>query len=165
MRHALPALLTVFLAVGALFVAAPTTAPESRNWAGLSEDALFFSMQIADETGAILAEPKLLGMLGVPLQMSLFEPGKSSRSRMDLRLEPEANRDGSYAVSFELSVPGKVSRGRGSMTLRAGEEQSASVDYPGGRIELQLVAFTVPSPEFDLFLRHGIRLQDRARHT
>ena len=122
-------------------------------------------MQIADETGAILAEPKLLGMLGVPLQMSLVEPGKSSRSRMDLRLEPEANRDGSYAVSFELSVPGKVSRGRGSMTLRAGEEQSASVDYPGGRIELQLVAFTVPSPEFDLFLRHGIRLQDRARHT
>lgn len=165
MRHALPALLTVFLAVGALFVAAPTTAPESRNWAGLSEDALFFSMQIADETGAILAEPKLLGMLGVPLQMSLVERGKSSRSRMDLRLEPEANRDGSYAVSFELSVPGKVSRGRGSMTLRAGEEQSASVDYPGGRIELQLVAFTVPSPEFDLFLRHGIRLQDRARHT
>lgn len=164
MRHAMPALFTVLLAVGALFVAAPK-APTAPGEGPLAENALFFSMQIADESGAILAEPKLLGMLGVPLQMSLVEPGQNLQSRMDLRLEPEANRDGSYAVSFELSVPGKVSRGRGSMTLRSGEEQSASVDYPGGRIELQLVAFSVPSAELDLFLRHGSRLQERARHT
>lgn len=163
MRHTMPAILSVLLAVGALFVAAPSSSDERKG--GPEEDTLFFSMQIADESGAILAEPKLLGMLGVPLQMSLVEPGKKRQSRMDLRLEPEANQDGSYAVTFELSVPGKVSRGRGSMTLRSGEEQSASVFYPGGRIELQLVAFAVPSTEFDLYLRHGIRLLERARHT
>lgn len=164
MRRTIPALLSALLAVGSLLGAAPPAA-DAQESASLSEDALFFAMQIADESGAILAEPKLLGIPGVPLQMSLVQPGENLQSRMDLLLEPEANQDGSYAVSFELSVPGKVTKGRGSMTLRAGEERSASVDYPGGRIDLQLVAFAVPSAEFDLYLRHGIRQLDRTRHT
>lgn len=163
-RRIVPALLSALLAVSALLATAPRPA-DARGEKFFSDETLFFAMQIADETGAVIAEPKLLGMLGVPLQMNLVEPGKSARSRMSLRLEPEANRDGSYDVAFEITVPGKVSFGRGSMTLRSGEEKSASLQYPGGHLELQLVAFAVPSPEFDLFLQHGIRLQDRARHT
>lgn len=164
MRRAIPALMSALLAVGALLGAAPAPT-DARQSPQPLEETLFFAMQIADESGAILAEPKLLGIPGVPLQMSLHHPGEDLAERMSLLLEPEAQSDGSFAVSFELSVPGKISKGKGSMTLRSGQEQSASVDYPGGRIDLQLVAFTVPSAEFDLYLRHGIRLLERARHT
>lgn len=164
MRRTIPALLSALIAVGSLLGASPPAADAQQD-AAAPEEALFFAMQIADESGAILAEPKLLGLPGVPLQMKLWQPGGTRQSRMDLWLEPAANDDGSYAVSFELSVPGKVTRGRGSMTLRSGEERSASVDYPGGRIDLQLVAFAVPSVEFDLYLKHGIRMLERSRHT
>jgi hypothetical protein len=130
------------------------------------DEAVFFAMQIADEAGTVLAEPKLLGMCGVPLQMTLAEPGFATEPQMSLRLEPEIRRDGSYEVAFELSVPGKVSKHRGSMTFRMGEEASARLSYPGGHLEVQLVAFAVPSPEFDLFLEHGIRSSlQRTRQT
>lgn len=162
--RALPALLSALLAGAALLATSPAGSPSQRA-ASLPDDTLFFAMQIADEEGTVLAEPKLLGMCGVPLQMTLAEPGRIEEPTMSLRLQPEARKDGSYEVAFELSVPGKVDRSRGTMTLRFGEEKSAFVPYPGGRLEVQLVAFAVPSPEFDLYLEHGIRKQVRTRQT
>src|SRR5690606_15388708 len=103
MRRTIPALLSALIAVGSLLGAAPPAADAQQD-AAAPEEALFFAMQIADESGAILAEPKLLGLPGVPLQMKLWQPGGTRQSRMDLWLEPAANDDGSYAVSFELSV-------------------------------------------------------------
>ena len=162
-RRNMPALFSVLLAAAALLAAAPPSS--GRGGRVASDDRLFFAMQIADETGAVIAEPKLLGMPGVPLRMNLLEPGEESRSRMSLWLQPEARGDGSFDVTFEITVPGKLAGGKGHMTLRSGEEKSASFAYPGGHLELQLVAFAVPSPEFDLYLQHGIRLLDRTRQT
>lgn len=161
-RRSLPALLSALLA-GA--VAWGPTSPSSTGAETAADEALFFAMQIADAEGTVLAEPKLLGMCGVPLMMDLAEPGRHAEPQMSLRLEPEARRDGSYEVAFELSIPGKMSKRRGSMTFRFGEETSALLAYPGGHLEVQLVAFAVPSPEFELYLEHGIRRLERTRQT
>lgn len=122
-------------------------------------DRLFFAMSIADDAGTVLAEPKLLGMCGVPLDMTLAEPGRLDDPRMSLHLEPQARKDGGLDVSFEVSVRGRVASGKGQLTVRPGEERTAHVTYPGGKLEIQLAAFQVPSAELDLYLQHGAALR------
>ena len=167
-RHAAPALLATLLASAAFFAPpAPveTAAASPRSGAvhggafhggGLhGGEKLFFAMSIADEKGETVAEPKLLGVCGVPLEMTLAEPSKLSSPRMSLLLEPQSQRDGSYEIAFELSIPGRVDKGKGTLRLFPGEEKSTLVSYPGGHFEVQLAAFTVPSSALQLYLHHG----------
>jgi len=154
-RHAAPALLATLLA-SAAFVAPPAApVPGVETAAPHAGEKLFFAMSIADESGAMVAEPKLLGVCGVPLEMTLAEPGKLSTPRMSLLLEPQFQKDGSYEIAFELSIPGRIDKGKGTMRLFPGEEKSTLVSYPGGHFEVQLAAFTVPSQALDLYLHHG----------
>ncbi|HWV37384.1 MAG TPA: hypothetical protein VN033_02790 [Vulgatibacter sp.] len=153
-RHAAPALLATLLASAAFI--APAGAPEpAAATAPRAGEKVFFAMSIADESGATVAEPKLLGVCGVPLEMTLAEPGRLSTPRMSLLLEPQFQEDGSYEIAFELSIPGRIDRGKGTMRLFPGEEKSTLVSYPGGHFEVQLAAFTVPSRALDLYLHHG----------
>ncbi len=154
-RRIAPALIAVLLATSAsVFGSSPAETVATQSSRSLDEK-LFFSMSIADDEGTILAEPKLLGVCGVPVEMTLSEPGKLEMPRMSLVLQPEWQRDGSYEIAFELTIPGRLSKGRGSFRLFPGEEKSTLVSYPGGHFAVQLAAFTVPSQEFDLFLQHG----------
>lgn len=164
-RRFVPALVAGLLAVAA--AAFPPAAPVSGTAfaAPRVQEKLFFAMQIADEQGAVLAEPKLLGLGGVPLEMTLRDAGPLRAPTMSLRLQPATLRDGSYEISFELSVPGRVRNGKGTLRLRPGEEQVATVRYPGGHLEVQLAAFAVPSQEFDLYLEHGITGSQRPART
>jgi hypothetical protein len=140
-------------------VAATANAPAGHH------DPLFFSMQIADERGEILAEPKLLGMCGVPLEMRLSDPQDLRKPKMSLRLLPDLQQDGRYEIAFELSVSGRIDKSTGTISVRPGEERSARVDYPGGHIDVQLAAFTVSSPEFELYLQHGMSARVRPART
>lgn len=161
-RRIVPALFGALLAVGALVAPAPDGG-ESPLLGQMCEpaagDRLFFAMSIADEAGTVLAEPKLLGMCGVPLEMTLAEPGRLDDPRMSLLLEPQARRDGGLDVAFEVSVRGRVAAGKGQITVRPGEERTAHVTYPGGTLQIQLAAFQVPSVELDLYLEHGATLR------
>lgn len=153
-RRVAPALVAMVLALAAALVPeerAPEPVAEAPAWA----HKLFFSMQIADERGAVLAEPKLLGMSGVPLEMTLAGPGLEV-PRLNLRLESVLGADGLYSIAYELEVPGLDARGKGTVRMRAGEEMSARVEYPGGHLDMQLATFAVPSDEFRLFLKHGL---------
>jgi hypothetical protein len=163
-RRAVPAFVAIVLAVGALLLPAAAPAP-AVVVAEASEpgDTLFFSMSIADEAGEVLAEPKLLGMCGVPVEMTLASPGDLESPRMSLRLDPVLGSDGSYQIDYELAVPGLAAHGKGTMRMRPGEEKLTRVEYPGGHLDLQLAAFAVPSAEFQLFLRHGIGAQGPSR--
>lgn len=163
-RRTLPALIAALLASGAAVHAQPEAggAPADEQ---AGAPTVFFAMQIADEQGSVLAEPKLLGMCGVPLEMRLSEPGMVSEPWMNLVLQPESRQDGSFDVAFELSIPGTVDKGKGSMHLRSGEEKSAWLPYPGGQVEVLVAAFAVPSAEFDLFLEHGLRRPDTPCRT
>ncbi|AKU92916.1 hypothetical protein [Vulgatibacter incomptus] len=168
-RRVAPAVAAVLLATAA-FVFGPAegsarTADQAPLASKRFDDKLFLAMSIADEKGTVLAEPKLLGMCGVPLEMNLVEPGALEMPRVSLVLQPEWQRDGSYEIAFELSVPGRIDRGRGTMRLRPGEEKSAQVSYPGGHFDVQLAAFAVPSPEFKLYLEHGARQLIQASRT
>lgn len=156
-RHAAPALLATLLASAAFFAPPAPVEPAatSRSAAVQGGEKLFFAMSIADEKGETVAEPKLLGVCGVPLEMTLAEPGKLSSPRMSLLLEPQSQRDGSYEIAFELSIPGRVDKGKGTMRLFPGEEKSTLVSYPGGHFEVQLAAFAVPSSALQLYLHHG----------
>jgi len=169
-RRNVPAFIAVLLAVSAFAFAPPGTEGTSASAARTAsteriQEKLFFALSIADEQGEIVAEPKLLGMCGVPVEMTLSEPGRLEVPRLSLLLEPEWQRDGSYEIAFELSIPGRLDRGKGSMRLRPGEEKSTQVAYPGGYFEVQLAAFTVPSPEFQLYLQHGARSLHQASRT
>jgi hypothetical protein len=124
---------------------------------------MFFSMSIADAEGDVIAEPKLLGMCGVPVFMTLADPGNLDMPKMSLRLESALASDGSYQIAYELAVPGLAAHGKGTVRMRPGEEKSARLEYPGGHLDVQLAAFAVPSAEFQLFLRHGIRSEGPSR--
>ena len=160
-RRTAPALCAALVAIGALV--APTPDGGELPLLGqvcepASGDRLFFAMSIADEAGTVLAEPKLVGMCGVPLEMTLAEPGRLDEPRMSLLLEPQPGQDGTLEVAFEVSVRGRVSSGKGQVTVRPGEERTAHVTYPGGSLQIQLAAFQVPSVELDLYLQHGAAL-------
>lgn len=167
-RRVAPALLAVALAVGAL-VAPPAGDRELPLLGQTCEpetgDRLFFAMSIADEAGTVLAEPKLVGMCGVPLEMTLAEPGRLDEPRMSLSLEPQPRRDGSLDIAFEVSVRGRVEAGKGHVRVRPGEERTAHVTYPGGTLQIQLAAFQVPSVELQLYLEHGRALRDGPGRT
>jgi hypothetical protein len=161
-RRIAPALFAAALALGA-FVA-PTPHEGEPALAGqmcepASGDRLFFAMSIADEAGTVLAEPKLVGMCGVPLEMTLAEPGNLDEPRMSLSLEPRPDDDGSLEIAFQVSVRGRVEAGKGRVRIRPGEERTARVSYPGGTLQIQLAAFQVPSVELDLYLRNGAALR------
>lgn len=168
-RRSAPAWIAVILAAASIAAAPP---PSERGAAGERpavktgvEDTLFFALSIADEQGTVLAEPKLLGMCGVPLEMTLATPGRLEVPRLSLLLEPEWKKDGSYEIAFELTIPGRLDKGKGTMRLRPGEEKSAQLSYPGGFFEVQLAAFTVPSQAFDLYLLHGSKPEKQASRT
>ena len=153
-RRFAPALVAMVLALAAALTPAeqaPEPEPAAPAWA----NKLFFSMQIADERGAVLAEPKLLGLSGIPLEMTLATPGLEV-PQLNLRLESVLGDDGLYSIAYELEVPGLAARGSGPVRMRAGEEKSARVEYPGGHLDMQLATFAVPSDEFRLFLQHGL---------
>jgi hypothetical protein len=157
-RRIVPSLLASLVAVGALLSPAPdggAPAPVRLTCEPESGDRLVFAMSIADEAGTVLAEPMLVGMCGVPLEMTLAEPGHLEDPRMSLLLEPQPRDDGRLDIAFEVSVRGRVDAGRGRLQVRPGEERTAHVTYPGGRLEIQLAAFQVPSVELDLYLEHG----------
>lgn len=165
-RRNVPALIAVLLAVSAFAFAPPAADGGGKLLESEKlKEKLFFALSIADEQGEIVAEPKLLGMCGVPVEMTLVEPGRLELPRLSLLLEPEWQRDGSYEIAFELSIPGRLDKGKGTMRLRPGEEKSTQVAYPGGYFEVQLAAFTVPSPEFQLYLQHGVHSTQQASRT
>lgn len=164
-RRIMPASIALLLAVSALLIAPPRADDAFAHVSETGGEKLFFALSIADERGMVLAEPKLLGKGGIPLEMTLRRPDALSLPGMSLLLEPEWQRDGSYEIAFELTVPGLLSRGKGSLRLRPGEEKSAQLDYPGGFVEVQLTAFAVPSPALDLYLQHGIQAAERASRT
>lgn len=164
-RRVAPAIAIVLLALAA--VAFPSTPATGRDAVQVAEsgERLFFAMEIADEQGEVLAQPKLLGMCGVPLEMRLADPQDLRSSKVKLTLLPDLQVDGSYEIAFELTVPGKMDKGTGTISVRPGEERSTRVDYPGGHFDVQLAAFTVPSTEFQLFLEHGISAGRLPRRT
>ena len=166
-RRAVPALVAMVLALAAAFfpASAPAPAVETPPFAAENAEKLFFSMQIADEQGEVLAEPKLLGMCGVPVEMTLSDPGNLEMPRMSLRLESSLESDGRYAIPYELAIPGLAARGRGMLRVFPGEEKSARLQYPGGHLDVQLAAFAVPSAEFQLFLRHGVAGRQQPSRT
>lgn len=153
-RRVAPALVALVLALAAAL--APAGAPDAHPAAPADDGALFFSMSIADEHGAVLAEPKLLGVCGVPVEMTLAAPGNLEVPRLSLRLEPALDADGSYEIAYELAIPSLDAHGKGTVRVRPGEEKSARLEYPGGHLEMQLAAFAVPSDAFELYLLHGI---------
>ena len=165
-RRLAPALVAMLLATAAALAPAPG-APEDPGQAAAREapGKLFFSMSIADERGEVLAEPKLLGVCGVPVEMTLSDPGNLDMPRMSLRLEPLLEKDGFYEIAYELAIPGLDAHGKGTVRVRPGEEKSTWVSYPGGQLEMQLAAFNVPSAEFQLYLRHGIERPQRITRT
>ncbi|HEY0839821.1 MAG TPA: hypothetical protein VGD74_06520 [Vulgatibacter sp.] len=155
-RRAAPALIATLVAAAAFVFPPPDSAQGPAPSASRGQgEKLFFAMSIADEKGQVVAEPKLLGVCGVPLEMTLAEPGKLRMPKMSLLLEPQWQHDGSYEIAFELSIPGRIDRGKGTMRLFPGEEKSALVSYPGGHFEVQLAAFAVPSDALQLYLHHG----------
>ncbi len=161
-RRTVPSLLASLVAVGALLAPVPDGGELpllGQMCVPASGDRVFFAMSIADEAGTVLAEPMLLGMCGVPLEMTLAEPGHLEDPRMSLVLEPQPRRDGSLDVAFEVSVRGRVDAGKGKVRVRPGEERSTRVTYPGGSLKIQLAAFQVPSPELQLYLEHGRALR------
>lgn len=160
-RRVAPAVVAVLLAIAAALF--PPSRPQSAG--AVSAGKLFFAMQIADEQGAVVAQPKLLGMCGVPLEMRLADPDNLASPRMSLRLLPDRQRDGSYEIAFELSVPGRMDKGKGTIQVFPGEEKSTRVDYPGGHFDVQLAAFAVPSAELQLYLEHGVQLHQRPQRT
>ncbi len=164
-RHVVPSLVAIVLAVGAMLLPDREPAPAAPVVAAAPQHdgALFFSMSIADEAGEVLAEPKLLGMCGVPVEMTLASPGDVESPRMSLRLDPVLGSDGSYEIDYELAVPGLAAHGRGTVRMRPGEEKLTRVEYPGGHLDVQLAAFAVPSAEFQLFLRHGVGVEGPSR--
>jgi hypothetical protein len=91
----------------------------------------------------------------MPLEMTLADPGSTDEPRMSLSMTPELVRDGSYEICFEISVPGRVEKGKGKFRLRSGEEKKTRVQYPGGHLDVQLAAFNVHSPEFHLYMQYG----------
>ena len=99
----------------------------------------------------------------VPVFMTLADPGNLDMPKMSLRLESALASDGSYQIAYELAVPGLAAHGKGTVRMRPGEEKSARLEYPGGHLDVQLAAFAVPSAEFQLFLRHGIRSEGPSR--
>lgn len=154
-RRITPALLAGLLAL--LAIGSPAVTPDEEPLLGQvceADGRVFFAMQIEDEEGDVLAEPKLLGMCGVPLGMTLSDPA-ADEPRMSLLLDPRGSSDGGYDVAFDLSVPGKVKNGKGSVHVKPGEERSARVSYPGGHLKVQLAAFAVPSVELELYLKNG----------
>jgi len=162
-----PALVAMLLATAAALapdVRAPA-APGERAAPAAGAGKLFFSMSIADERGAVIAEPKLLGVCGVPVEMTLTDPGNLEMPKMSLRLEPALEKDGFYEIAYELEIPGLDAHGKGTFRVRPGEEKATRLAYPGGHLEMQLAAFTVPSAEFQLFLRHGIERPQRPSRT
>ncbi len=136
--------------------------PAELTLACQEDEPVFLAMSIADETGEMIAEPKLLGMCGVPLDMQLTEPGEL-QPRMRLSLQPEAGLHGDYEIAFSVSVPGKVTNGRGTLRVRPGEGRTATLAYPGGHLDVQLVAFSVPSQELSLYLEQGAALRTPSR--
>jgi len=160
-RRAVPAL--VFVAVALLALGLPVVAPPVPDGADeaalvcVEDEPLLFAMSIADETGETLAEPKLVGLCGVPLELRLSEPFGGSE-RMSLQLQPDAGADGAFEIAFSLSVPGKLHDGRGTLRLRPGEERKATISYPGGHLDVQLVAFSMRSHEARLYLEQGAAL-------
>jgi hypothetical protein len=154
-RRVVPALVAAALALAAALAPADEAAAPAS--ASVPQDGrLFFSMQIADERGEVLAEPKLLGVCGVPVEMTLTAPGNLEVPRLSLRLEPALEKDGFYEIAYELAIPALDAHGRGTVRVRPGEEKSARLEYPGGHLEMQLAAFAVPSDAFRLYLEHGI---------
>lgn len=166
-RRATPALIAVLLAVAATLSPAPAPEPSAPVASSLAsmEGKLFFSMQIADEQGEVLAEPQLLGVCGVPVEMTLSDPGNLEMPRMSLRLESALEKDGFYEIAYELAVPGLAAHGKGTVRMRPGEEKSTRIEYAGGHLDMQLAAFAVPSAEFQLFLRHGIERPAKPSRT
>lgn len=155
-RRLIPGLLV--LALAALALALPARPAGSPG----SGEMLFFAMSIADERGAVLATPKLLGPDDGPVEMTMdmppAEPGSVDEPRMSLWMQPERVQDGSYEICFEISMPGRVKKGKGKLKLRSGEEKKARVRYPGGHLDVQLAAFSVRSPEFRLYMQHAAGL-------
>jgi hypothetical protein len=138
-----PGLLVLLLALSAMAV------PDRSGVPGAAGDPLYFDMSIADESGAVLATPRLVGLEGKSLQMTLAKPS------MSLEMSPELVKDGSYEICFEISMPGRVEKGRGRLKLRSGEEKRTRVSYPGGHLDVRLAAFNTQSPEFKLLMQYG----------
>lgn len=164
-RRVVPALAIALLALVAVVFPSSTVTQTSDSVASAPAERLFFAMEIADEQGEVLAQPKLMGMCGVPLEMRLADPEDLRSPKMKLTLLPDLQRDGSYEIAFELSVPGRIDKGTGTISVRPGEERSTRVDYPGGHFDVMLAAFTVPSTEFQLFLEHGVSAGRLPRRT
>ena len=161
-----PALVAMLLAAAAA-IAPAVPEPEAPGAAVLAAggEKLFFSMSIADEQGAVIAEPKLLGLCGVPVEMTLADPGNLEMPKMSLRLESALEADGFYEIAYELAIPGLDAHGKGTFRVRPGEEKATRLTYPGGHLDMQLAAFTVPSAEFQLYLRHGVEKPQRPTRT
>ena len=164
-RRAAPALVAALLALAAVLAPAETRVGPAADAPAPTDNKLFFSMQIADEQGEVIAEPKLLGVCGVPVEMTLSDPGNLEMPRMSLRLESALEKDGFYEIAYELAVPGLAAHGKGTVRMRPGEEKSTRIEYAGGHLDMQLAAFAVPSAEFQLFLRHGIERPAKPSRT
>ena len=112
-RRIAPALVAVLLALAAaVFPAGEPLAPAPPAQATADDGRVFFAMHIADEHGAVLAEPRLLGLHGVPLEMTLADPGNLEVPRMSLDDDRATRRKRRGGVSTRHAEgEGKIARG------------------------------------------------------
>lgn len=127
------------------------------------DDALVFAMAVKSEDGRVLASPVVVGGAGQKVQVRLVCDSDPRRERMSLTLDPIDDGSGELHYSYELSVPGRVRKARGIVSLQPGSERRISV--AGDQAEaltLDLYAAPIDAPGVERYLKARRTRLDRA---
>ncbi len=109
------------------------------------------SLQLATPEGRIVAQPRLITAAGRPARLLLHAPGSPDELVLSLRVETARQEGGLISVRYELTLPDRAVRTRGSLRLLPGVRQS--IPLPQGELVATMVAVPFPSAQFDDYLQ------------
>jgi hypothetical protein len=119
---------------------------------------LLFSVELRNESGALLASPLLVGEEGRRLHLDLEQPGRVANEpvRMSLDLDPRHAGGENLCLEYRVSLrDGEPQEGRLAMAF--GERRSVRVDGSRESLRLDVVVARAGSKEFSRILERRRR--------
>lgn len=124
-------------------------------------EPVLYSVEVRDDTGALLARPLLVGEEGQKLHLNLSRLSRPSREfgprgepgvNMSLDLDPQSTGGENLCLGYKLSLDDGVAH-QGSIGVSYGEPRSVRLGSAGESLHVEFVVARARTKAFDRILR------------
>ncbi len=108
------------------------------------------AFQVLDETGQVIARPRLIAPLGRAAHLVLRDPLDPETVQLALHVETAREASGDILLDYALELPGRSVSASGKVSVTPGVERVLALG--DGPVSGKLLALPVPSAAFDAYL-------------